>query len=114
MRFHVVWRKSHEPESAYRDFLHASDVAEGLVTLLQPGAQGAYNISSGQPVQLQALVRQLAQALQADPEPLLALASERTGEPALLVGDPQRLQALGWRPACSLEQALRQTIQEIP
>ncbi len=99
--------------SAYRDFLHASDVAEGLVTLLQPGAQGAYNISSGQPVQLEALVRQLAQALHADPGPLLALTSERPGEPALLVGDPQRLQALGWRPACSLEQALRQTIQEI-
>ena len=96
--------------SAYRDFLHASDVAEGLVTLLEPGAQGAYNISSGQPVQLQALVRQLAQVLHADPAPLLALASERPGEPALLAGDPQRLQALGWRPALSLEQALSQTI----
>lgn len=98
--------------SAYRDFLHASDVAEGLLTLLQQGAQGAYNISSGQPVQLQALIRQLAELLHAEPAPLLALASERPCEPALLVGDPQRLQALGWRPALSREQALHQTIQE--
>lgn len=98
--------------SAYRDFLHASDVAEGLLTLLLQGAQGAHNISSGQPVQLQALVSQLAELLHVDPAPLLALASECPGEPALLVGDPQRLQALGWRPALSLAQALNQTIQE--
>ena len=28
MRFHVVWRKSHEPESAYRDFFETSDIDE--------------------------------------------------------------------------------------
>ena len=26
MRFHVVWRKSHEPESAYRDFFEPNDI----------------------------------------------------------------------------------------
>ena len=28
MRFHVIWRKSHEPESAYRDFLERNDIFE--------------------------------------------------------------------------------------
>ena len=28
MRFHVVWRKSHEPESAYRDFFETNDIDE--------------------------------------------------------------------------------------
>ncbi len=42
--------------SAYRDFLHAHDVAEGFLTLLRSGADGVYNISSGQPVMLGALV----------------------------------------------------------
>ena len=28
MRFHVVWRKSHEPESAYRDFFETKDIDE--------------------------------------------------------------------------------------
>ena len=28
MRFHVVWRKSHEPESAYRDFFETNDIGE--------------------------------------------------------------------------------------
>ena len=28
MRFHVVWRKSHEPESAYRDFFETNGIDE--------------------------------------------------------------------------------------
>lgn len=28
MRFHVVWRKSHEPESGYRDFFETNDIDE--------------------------------------------------------------------------------------
>lgn len=28
MRFHVVWRKSHEPELAYRDFFETNDIDE--------------------------------------------------------------------------------------
>ena len=28
MRFHVVWRRSHEPESAYRDFFETNDIDE--------------------------------------------------------------------------------------
>ena len=28
MRFHVVWRKSREPESAYRDFFETNDIDE--------------------------------------------------------------------------------------
>ena len=28
MRFHVVWRKSHEPGSAYRDFFETNDIFE--------------------------------------------------------------------------------------
>ena len=28
MRFHVVWRRSHEPESAYCDFFETNDIYE--------------------------------------------------------------------------------------
>lgn len=28
MRFHVVWRKCHEPESAYRDFFETDDIQQ--------------------------------------------------------------------------------------
>ncbi len=95
--------------TAYRDFLHASDVAEGFVRLLTTGASGAYNICSGEPVRLAEVVRTLASLLGADPEPVLALNTERPGEPPLLVGENLKLKALGWRPALTLAQGLERT-----
>lgn len=97
--------------SAYRDFLHASDVAAAFVTLLRQNAQGAYNISSGQPVRLEMLIGELAQLMAVDSAPLLDLAVERPGEPPLLAGENLRLSQLGWRPACSLTQGLQRTLQ---
>ena len=96
---------------AWRDFLQAGDVAEGLFALLRHGARGDYNVSSGQPLQIGELVRQLAVQLDADPDAVLGLpAVARPGEPALLFGDSQRLRALGWRPRHSLSSALAETI----
>lgn len=99
--------------TAYRDFLHASDVAAGLVALLHPAACGEYNISSGQPVQLTNLVHLLAGLVHADPRPILALSQVRTNEPSLLVGNSNRLQTLGWYPTLSLQQALHRAVVEV-
>jgi nucleoside-diphosphate-sugar epimerase len=98
--------------SACRDFLHAADVAEGFITLLQTGASGAYNISSGQPVQLEMVVQELARLLDADPQAVLSLASERPGEPPLLVGENLKLKSLGWQPQLSLAQGLERSVHE--
>lgn len=99
--------------AAYRDFLHASDVAEGFITLLQSAEHGAYNISSGQPVPLENTVHYLAKLFNADPQQVLNLSTERPGEPELLVGDNHRLRALGWHPALSLAQGLEKVVKEI-
>ncbi len=96
---------------AWRDFLQAGDVAEGFVALLRYGARGDYNISSGQPLQIGDLVRELAIQLDADPDAVLGLpAVARRGEPGLLLGESRRLQALGWQPRHSLSSALAETI----
>ena len=109
-----VFRGGREPfgvnATAYRDFLHASDVAEGFVRLLTTGASGAYNMCSGEPVRLAEVVRTLASSLGADPESVLALTTERPGEPPLLVGDNLKLKALGWRPELTLAQGLERTL----
>ncbi len=97
---------------AYRDFLHVSDVAEGFVALLKSGESGAYNISSGQPVPLGYVVRELARLLDADPQAVLNLATGRPGEPPLLAGENLKLKALGWQPALSLAQGLEQSVRE--
>lgn len=99
--------------TAYRDFLHASDVAEGFIALLQRGESGAYNLSSGQPVRLGDVVQELARLLDADPQAVLALTAERPGEPPLLVGENRKLKTLGWQAALSLEQGLERTVREM-
>lgn len=98
--------------TADRDFLHASDVAEGFIALLRSGESGAYNISSGQPIQLASVVRELARLLDADPQTVLGLTTERPGEPPLLVGENGKLKTLGWQPALSLAQGLERTVRE--
>lgn len=100
--------------SAYRDFLHVADVAEGFITLLQHGETGAYNICSGRPVQLAELARELARLLNADPHMFLDQAAARPGEPPLLVGENLKLKSLGWTPALSLSQGLEQLVHELP
>lgn len=95
---------------AYRDFLHASDVATGFIQLLNKKADGIYNICSGEPTRLADLVKTVAALIGADPEPLLALPTERPGEPPLVVGENQKLKALGWQPALTLAQGLERTL----
>lgn len=95
---------------AYRDFLHVSDVAEGFVSLLLTNANGAYNVSSGEPTRLAEIVTTLATLLDADPEPVLAMATQRPDEPNLLVGENLKLKALGWRPILSVAKGLERTL----
>jgi nucleoside-diphosphate-sugar epimerase len=96
--------------NAYRDFLHASDVAEGFVSLLTQGASGAYNICSGAPTRVAEVVSTLASLLNADPEPLLVLTPERSGEPDFLAGENIKLRALGWRPILTLKAGLQRVL----
>ncbi len=97
---------------ALRDFLHASDVAEGFLTLLGADADGAYNISCGNPVSLAQVLREVARLLGADPELMLSLAAERPGDPPLLVGENLKLRMLGWQPRLSLAKGLERTVSE--
>lgn len=93
---------------AYRDFLHVSDVAEGLIALLMSGANGAYNISSGEPVRIGDLVEIMARHYNADARLILDRTTERSGEPYLLIGENIKLRALGWTPRVSfLEHLLK-------
>lgn len=96
---------------ACRDFLHASDVAEGFVTLLHRG-EGAFNISSGEPMKLADLVTLLAEMMDADPRAVLGLPGARPGEPPLLIGDNTKLRALGWEKRTALREGLQGMIDE--
>jgi nucleoside-diphosphate-sugar epimerase len=99
--------------NVYRDFLHVHDVAQGLLALLRSGAPGSYNISSGQPLQIGELVRVLAQLLSRDASCVLDQPSERAAEPAALVGNNCKLEALGWRQQRTLLQGLEETLRDL-
>ena len=110
-----VLRRRKEPFSiylnAYRDFLHASDVAEAIVALSKARTSGAYNISSERPVKLEELVRLVALLTGGDPNSLLALGHEKQNEPPLLVGENRKLRALGWNPKFTIENGLESYIK---
>lgn len=97
--------------AAYRDFLHASDVAEAFVALLLTDTGDPCNIGSAVPTRIEELVRETAHALGADPRPVLELAAPRSDEPPLLVGDNRRLLSLGWRPSLTLAEGIAHTIR---
>lgn len=96
----------------YRDFLHASDVARGAVTLLQDKAHGAYNISSGQPTALAHLATTLALVLKAEPSLVLSMPPNRRDEIPMLAGDNMKLRQLGWEPTMNLRAGLEHTVAE--
>lgn len=87
---------------AYRDLLHAEDVASGFIRLLLSDAEGIYNISSGCPTQVADIVKMIAGAFNGNPRIVLDLSTERPGEPKILFGDNGKLKALGWQPGHSI------------
>lgn len=97
--------------AAYRGMLYVPDAANALATLLVQGCKGNFNICSGQPALIGDVVQTLARLCNADPAPVLALATARPGDPPMLVGENLRLLATGWRPAFTLEQGLAALVQ---
>ena len=98
--------------AAFRDFLHVSDVAVGFVRLLTSETNGEFNISSGIPTAIREVVTVLADLLGADPQLILAMSRERLDQPALLVGDNQKLKALGWQPKIKIRQGFQNMVNE--
>jgi nucleoside-diphosphate-sugar epimerase len=92
--------------------LPVTDAAQAFVQMLQhPQAKGAYNICSGTPTRIEEIVRLLAAECGADPAAVLQINSARPGDPAMLLGDTQRIRALGWSMHSSLEQCLKDTVR---
>lgn len=98
--------------AVYRDFLHVSDVAQAFIRLLDCSANGAFNVSSGEPTRLADVVRMVAQAFDTDPMPILALSTPRVSEPPLLVGENNKLRQLGWKPILTIAETIACDLHE--
>jgi nucleoside-diphosphate-sugar epimerase len=94
-----------------RDHLHVSDVASGLVALLAQGAQGAYNICSGEPLTLRRVLETVGDIVGHRELLQFGARPHRPGEIMFLAGDSSRLRALGWTPRFGLEDGLRDALR---
>jgi nucleoside-diphosphate-sugar epimerase len=91
---------------AYRDLMHASDVAHSLLHCAECAFDGTINICSGQPVLLESLVQQIANLCNRNPDCVLNLDSGRPNEPTMLIGDNSKLKQLGWTSTTNLTTGL--------
>lgn len=90
-----------------RDVLHASDVADALVALLDSSVSGPVNIGSGAPVRLIDIARHVAHRLDADDLVYPGALPVRPDEPYALYPDVTRLrEEVGWSPRFSLGEGL--------
>lgn len=95
-----------------RDYLHAADVAGGLVAVLDSTVEGAVNIGSGAAVAVRTLVDRIVAKL-GRPE-LVAFAPPGSGknEAPLVEADTHRLTAgTGWSPRYDLDRGLDLAIE---
>lgn len=93
-----------------RDYLHVADIAAGLCTILEQGASGSLDVSSGTPTPLGELFRLLGDAT--GRSELIEVGGRPYGEGEVLVaeGDDRALRALGWAPERSLEEGIKETV----
>lgn len=93
--------------SARRDFLHAEDGAAGYRLLAEAGVPGeVYNLASGTARSIEEMLRRLTAVAGVEARIETDPARLRPVDVPLLTGDAAKLQALGWAPARSVDEAL--------
>ena len=100
--------------SAVRDFSHVQDIVDAYVLMLSKGRAGEiYNLGSGVgrtiESMLQLLVAQSGREVTVNVDPKRL----RPVEIPTLIGDVQKLKALGWAPSRTVEQALSAILDEM-
>jgi nucleoside-diphosphate-sugar epimerase len=95
-----------------RDFLHVADAGDAFAALLDSDVEGAVNVGSGAAVPVSEVVQRVA-ALVGRPDLVeLGTLEAPADEPPLLVADLARLRdEVGWKPARTLADGLRDTVE---
>jgi nucleoside-diphosphate-sugar epimerase len=105
------------PCEHYRDFIHVSDVAQGIRRLLPIETSTTVNLGSGRVIQVKEYVRLFWAQLGGDPAKLrFGARPMRANEPAQpqSYADLTRLKQLtSWTPALTLEQGIARTVEDL-
>ena len=97
--------------SQIRDFLYVDDAAAALVALLDAGAEGPFNISSGAGMTLREVVAVITTQLGRAELVRFGARQRPPGDPDRVVADTGRFsREVGWRPAVGIEDGIARTI----
>ncbi len=95
-----------------RDYLHVADVASGLCALSERRLEGAFNVCSGEPVTIAALLQTLGELLGRPELIRLGAYPKRDWDPMYVCGDSRRLRTeANWSPRHTLREGLADTIE---
>ena len=94
--------------SAVRDFIHAGDVARGMLLVMERGLRQPVNLGSGLGVRIRELVELIVSQLERPPQ-VVWDRSRPSGDPQRVM-DVSRARALGFAPSISIADGLRETI----
>lgn len=92
-----------------RDFLYIADCTDAIVAIMESGASGVFNISSGR----RHTIRELAEIVAGETgfEGRLTFNTAYPDGQRTRVMSTVRMDALGWRPKHSLREGIRKTVQ---
>jgi nucleoside-diphosphate-sugar epimerase len=93
-----------------RDYLHVADVAAALCALVESDVTDAVDICSGRPRPLADVFRAIGEATGRGHLIRWGTLAAAPGEDFDAAGDPRRLADLGWTPAFSLAEGIRETV----
>ncbi len=101
----VVWGDG----SAVRDFIHARDVARGMLLAMEKGGGKPINLGSGQGVSIRELVEIIVGGMEKPPE-IVWDTSKPSGDKKRLM-DVERARSIGFEPEIAIEQGLREVME---
>jgi len=93
-----------------RDYLHVEDVALAFCIMLEKKAEGVYNVSSGESVSVRGLLEMIGNLTGRGNLIQFGSRPGPTWDPPFILGDNQKLRALGWQPRVKLEEGLQTTL----
>lgn len=100
----VVWGDG----SPVRDFIHARDVAKGMLVALEKCPGYPINLGSGQGVSIREIVEIIVSNLDEKPE-ISWDTSKPSGDKKRLM-DISRAESLGWKPEISIEEGIKEVM----
>lgn len=101
----VVWGDG----SAIRDFIHAEDVARGMMLVLEKGIKQPVNLGSGKGITIRELVEIIVSNL--EKRPIVIWDTSKPSGDRKRVLDTYRASSIGFKPVISLEAGINQTME---